>query len=160
MATKGSHLLDQEDSRETSKHHRCSKPCCTVVHLMIPVCSWLATWRILLKIWSLGMHSEYRFSIWPSSIRREIFFNQVPERSWKIYVQKDFHHSESFSGFGWHTSAVQGPSPQVASLSHLGMCLCPIITPRLLLNTVPLSKYPNCWCSRRVYHCMRDAVGP
>jgi len=80
MATKGSHLLGQEDSREISKPCRCSMHCCTVVHLVSPMCSWLATWRSPSKIWALGIHSESRFSICHSTIRCEVFLDQFPEK--------------------------------------------------------------------------------
>lgn len=78
MERKGSHLLSQEDSKETSQPHRCSVHCCTVARLVSPVCSWLASWRSPSKIWALGICLEYRFSIWQSSIRCEVFLNWFP----------------------------------------------------------------------------------
>lgn len=113
MATKGSCLLGQENSRETSKPHRCLVHCCTVIHLASPTCSWLASWRSPSKIWALGIHLEYRFSIWHFSIRCEVFLNQFPEKKLeKIQAEMylPFHCSECSSGFGWHTSTIQGPS--------------------------------------------------
>lgn len=77
---KASHLLDQEDSRETSKPLRRSMHCWTFFHLVSPMCAWLASWRSPSKICTLGIHLDYRFSIWHSSVRCEVFLNHFPEK--------------------------------------------------------------------------------
>lgn len=98
---KASHLLDQEDSRETSKPLRPSMHCWTFFHLVSPMCAWLANWRSPSKICTLGIHLDYRFSIWHSSVRCEVFLNHFPEKKIAKDTGRNVSASSPFWEFLW-----------------------------------------------------------
>lgn len=159
MVTKGSCLLDQEESRLENL----VGSWCTAVLLF----TWWVSHALGLQVRDVPKYGLWTY-MWSTD-----YLSGTPQEDVRYFlisfqkkVEKDTSRTVSASSpvleFLWlclsHFCGWRAFLSHIILLSLLSMCLHPITILLLLRNAVLLSK--NCchWFNRRAYHCIRDVV--